>query len=130
MLGGSFFDPKTISNPADVTQVGLKPQDVCPESLFWQGTYKFTDRLKGFSVGLGGFWHDDYTTESATNKRHERTDDIVIWDAFARYGFKLGNHDAHVSLTVTNLTDKRGYILVQETFGPPRMVRATFTYEF
>jgi outer membrane receptor protein involved in Fe transport len=130
MFGGSFFDAKTISNPADVTQVGLPPQDVCPSSLFWQSTYKFTNSLKGFSVGLGGFWHDDYPTESATAKRHERTDDVVIWDAFARYSFKVAGHDAHVGLTVTNLTDKRGYILVQETFGPPRMVRATFTYEF
>ncbi len=77
-----------------------------------------------------GSWHDDYTTESATNKRHERTDDIVIWDAFARYGFKIGTHTGHVGLTVTNVLDKRGYILVQETFGPPRMARATFTYEF
>jgi iron complex outermembrane receptor protein len=130
MFGGSFFNAKTISNPADVTQVGLPPQDVCPSSLFWQSTYKFTEAFKGFSVGLGGFWHNDYPTESATTKRHERTDDVVIWDAFARYSFKIDGHDAHLALTVTNLTDKRGYILVQETFGPPRMVRGTFTYEF
>ncbi|HVZ63769.1 MAG TPA: TonB-dependent receptor [Lacunisphaera sp.] len=130
MVGGSFFDAKTISNPADVTQVGLPPQDVCPSSLFWQATYKFTENLKGFSVGLGGFWHDDYPTESSAKKRLERTDDVAIWDAFARYGFKFAGHDAHVSLTVTNLTDKRGYVLVQETFGPPRMIRGTFTYEF
>jgi iron complex outermembrane receptor protein len=130
MFGGSFFDAKTISNPADVTQVGLPPQDVCPSSLFWQGTYRFTNALKGFSMGLGGSWHDDYPTESASNKRRERTDETVIWDAFARYAFKLGRHNAHVSLTVTNLTDKRGYIMVQETFGAPRMLRGSFTYEF
>jgi iron complex outermembrane receptor protein len=130
MFGGSIFRAKTTSNPADVTQVGLPPADVCPESLTWQTTYSFAGNLKGLSAGVGGYWHDDYPTESPTNKRHERTDDQVIWDAFARYSFKMGNHPASVSLTVTNLTDKRAYIVNQETFGPPRMIRAMVRYHF
>jgi outer membrane receptor protein involved in Fe transport len=129
-FGGSFFDAKTISNPSDVTQVGLPPQDVCPYSLNGQITYYGQQELKGFSAGLGGFWHDDYPTESATNKRHERTDDVTILDAFARYAFKLGGHQAAFTLNVTNLTDKRAYIINQEAFGMPRMIRAMISYEF
>lgn len=129
-FGGSFFDAKTIANTADPTQVGLPPQDVDPASLNFQVTYRAQGRLKGFSAGLGGFWHDDYPTESATSKRHERTDDITILDAFARYGFELGGHQAGLTVDVSNLTDKRAYIINQEAFGPPRMIRAVVNYEF
>jgi iron complex outermembrane receptor protein len=129
-LGGSFFDAKTISNPADVTQVGLPPQDVCPRSMNFQITFHGERALKGFSAGLGGFWHDDYPTESATTKRHERTDDVIILDAFARYGFKIGRHDAAFTVNVSNLTDKRAYIVNQEAFGMPRVVRAMVSYQF
>src|SRR5581483_10310044 len=129
-VGGSFFSAKTVSNPADPTQVGLPPQDVCPDSLDFQTSYRFRGQLKGLVGGLGGYWHIDYPTESATAKRHERTDDQVILNAFVRYGWTLGNHPASVTLNVGNLTDKRGYIINQETFGPPRMTSCTFKYEF
>jgi outer membrane receptor protein involved in Fe transport len=129
-FGGSFFDAKTTSNPADRTQVGLPPQDVCPDSLDLQASYRFSQSLKGLSCGLGGYWHIDYPTESATAKRHERTDDQVILNGFLRYGLKVNNHPASVTLNVSNLTDKRGYIINQETFGPPRMINCSFKYEF
>ncbi len=129
-FGGSFFDAKTIANTADPTQIGLPPQDVCPRSLNAQITYHGQGNWKGFSAGLGGFWHDDYPTESATNKRHERTDDVTILDAFARYGFKIGSHQASFTINATNLTDKRAYIINQEAFGPPRIVRALVGYDF
>jgi iron complex outermembrane receptor protein len=130
-LGGSFFDAKTISNPADVTQVGLPPQDVCPRSMNTQVTYRAQGPLKGFSAGVGGFWHDDFPTESSTSKRHERTDDIIILDAFVRYAFRIGNgQQMAFTVNCTNLTDKRAYIVNQEAFGPPRMIRALVSYQF
>jgi iron complex outermembrane recepter protein len=129
-FGGSFFQAKTIANTADPTQIGLPPQDVCPESLNFQVTYHGQAALKGFSTGLGGIWHDDYPTESATNKRHERTDDVLLFDAFARYAFRIGKRNAAVTVNVTNLTDKRAYIINQEAFGLPRMVRGALSYEF
>jgi len=130
ILGGSFFDAKTIDNPADPTQVGLPPQDVCPRSMNGQITWHGQHSLKGFSAGLGGIWHDDYPTESSTSKRHERTDDIVLLDAFVRYGFKIGTHNAAFTVNCTNLTDKRAYIINQEAFGMPRLIRAEMSYEF
>lgn len=129
-FGGSIFDAKTIANTADRTQIGLPPQDVCPRSLNAQITWRGQGELRGFSAGIGGFWHDDYPTESATNKRHERTDDVTILDAFARYGWKLGTHQAAFTVNVTNLTDKRAYIINQEAFGLPRMIRGSFSYDF
>jgi len=130
LIGGSFFDAKTIDNPADPTQVGLPPQDVCPRSMNGQITWHGQNSLKGFSAGIGGIWHDDYPTESATNKRHERTDDVILLDAFVRYGFKIGNHNAAFTISSSNLTDKRAYIINQEAFGMPRMIRAEMTYQF
>jgi len=129
-FGGSFFEAKTIANTADRTQIGLPPQDVCPESLNAQITYRGQGEWRGFSAGVGGFWHDDYPTESATNKRHERTDDVTMLDAFARYAWKLGGHSAAFTLNVNNLTDKRAYIINQEAFGLPRMIRGYFSYDF
>jgi iron complex outermembrane recepter protein len=129
-FGGSFFDAKTVSNQADPTQVGRAPQDVCPQSLNGQITYRGQGDWKGFSTGIGGFWHNDYPTEQATNKRHERTDDVVLLDGFARYAFKLGGRQAAFTVNVTNLTDKRAYIVNQEAFGLPRMIRGTLSYEF
>jgi iron complex outermembrane recepter protein len=129
-FGGSFFEAKTIANSADRTQVGLPPQDVCPESLNFQLTYHGQGAWKAFAGGLGGYWHDDYPTESATNKRHERTDDVTIFDAFVRYGFKIGEHHASLTINASNLLDKRAYIVNQEAFGPPRMIRALVSYHF
>lgn len=129
-LGGSFFSAETVANTADPTQVGLPPQDVCPESMNFQITYHGREALKGFSCGLGGFWHDDYPTESSTSKRHERTDDITLFDAFVRYGFQMNDHQASVAINVSNLSDKRAYVVNQEAFGPPRMIRGTLSYEF
>lgn len=130
LIGGSFFDAKTIDNPADPTQVGLPPQDVCPRSMNAQITWHGQAGLQGFSAGLGGIWHDDYPTESSTAKRHERTDDYILLDAFVRYGFKIGTHNADVTVNCTNLTDKRAYIINQEAFGMPRVIRAIMTYHF
>lgn len=129
-FGGSFFEAKTIANTADPTQVGLPPQDVCPESLNFQITYRAQGAWKGLSGGFGGYWHDDYPTESATNKRHERTDDVTIFDAFVRYGFRLGGHQASFTVNASNLFDKRAYIINQEAFGAPRMLRAVVGYNF
>jgi iron complex outermembrane receptor protein len=129
-FGGSIFEAETIAHTADPTQIGLPPQDVCPRSLNWQLTYHGQGSLRPFSAGFGGFWHDDYPTESATNRRHVRTDDVVILDAFARYAFRIGGRPAAFTVNVTNLTDKRAYIVNQEAFGLPRMIRGSVSYDF
>ena len=39
-------------------------------------------------------------------------------------------HVAGPNINASNLSDKRAYIINQEAFGPPRMIRALFGYDF
>ncbi len=120
LLSGSFYDPKVVSDANDPRRIGLEPEDQVSSSLSFLTTYTREDWDFGMSVN----WRDDAPTQSRYDRRNVRTDDYVLVNLFAKYRFKMMDHDAEFSVNIDNALDKREYINIQGSFGQPLQAKA------
>jgi len=119
------------------------PMDDTPEHQFtgW-ANYNFTEgSLKGFSVGLGGYYESprlylsglthgggQQITDRNGNPVMLRTKSRYNVDLMLRYSFKIGEHDTSVQLNVNNLLDdQKLYGLI---YSAPRTMRLECVYKF
>ena len=121
------------ANPADTstrTNAGVFPGDDTPkDAVDFFTNYKFSGRLKGLAVGIGGQWHSKEEFFSGVThgggqvEQNAAGKTIIAYspprttiNMFAKYTFKRGKFNQYVQLNIDNLLDdKKIYGLIYAT---------------
>jgi iron complex outermembrane receptor protein len=125
-LGYSYND--SILTSGDPDFVGHRPESAGPQNManLW-ASYKFSGRLKGFGLGLGGNYASENKIMNRTTAGVFTLPDYTIINASAFYGL-----DSYlITFKINNLNNKQAYD-GWSTIHPlmPRNVSASLSYKF
>jgi hypothetical protein len=137
-----YTDPSDTSTWTGIGWGAGQSRDDTPKhAVSGWASYRFTgDRMPGLTIGLGGQWESEreyfsgitVAGQKQTNGAGQltvlRTEPRLNVDMMVRYPFKLGEHEAHLQLNVTNVLDDDDlYGLI---YAPGRSMRLEFGYHF